>query len=1337
MTYFKNIILVVVMLSIGVSQLIGLTPGDSGPETSILSSIDSKQTAESKSTADISTVVQQSPDPVSTSCCAVNAAGTLLCVVERNLGTREGVGGMQELPSPVGLWELPSGRLIRRFQAVIPIVAVFFRGSDLIFVKSSDRPAGEEKGQNLLCYVNAVTGKESRPSLTLPAYFRVESYCEEDDSLLLFNEDSKMLTVFSIGKERATHSFKWKGNSDSDDYAFSIFHDNVIVCFGGTANDYDGTQPVTNYVCFDHDGDVIERGNMDVSTSDETSNAEKKKMFEKLSARLNLPLDFFLITDYAIPRVGSVGDITNDTSQLSFFRSNQIWGARSANFVINLNSPASIWVANLLTNSKTLDIPGQETTSNAFLVSDLEKRRYFTWNVETFLNRDRRSQPYFLDVTEMTWRPMTLPEDIGIVNAKMKSNNLMRICFEKCNSPSSSPLPFSVTPKPSGVGIGRTEVEFGRQALFGKSLGTIDPYNIEDGWFETDIAINASRAVLSVESDEDVAKILAKPRRELSAEPGDVISDSISFSDGTVLKWSVKTPNLSSDPKGGWILSNCMIEVKRPNAAPKGVTLPTHDWVLAASEINGKIIVCTKNEMYSLDSNTLAILDSFPVNLEFRENVTFFPANSEIYVNDGGNTHIVTFSNAGKFSTTASVKHQVDGSPIITLPDNYYLRFSQAIKGVHFSDGVHTYPMEQFDLRLNRPDIVMERLGQPSEAVAIAKELREKRLKRMGVTEEMLKPDFHLPEVQILTEFPPSTQSRHLTLQIRAEDSKYPLARLLVYVNNVPVNGANGESLSSLNTQSLERSIPVTLGVGHNKIQVTVINSASAESLYATREVICAAPATKPNLYLVAMGVSNYSNQQFNLKYAAKDAEDLAEKLKARSGNTYGDVKELVLKDGEVTKDALDKVRDFLKPATVDDSVVLFMAGHGLLDDKYDYYFGTSDIDFNNPAGRGIAFDDMDDILAELPSRKKSLLMDTCHAGELDADEKNVLAAADAAASGSPTQLASNMSVAVRSVGTRGMTVKGITGAKGKSEWYERISAMFVDLRRGSGSTILSSSAGAEYAFESGEQKNGLFTYAVLEALDGKNETDTDKDGKVTMKELCESVKKRVQTLSGSKQTPNTRRLNLESDFIVASDAATSLSPSHPEMKTGGGSSGTSVGSSTNILEFKDALRRADEGDAYGQAVVSIYYGVGYKTPKDLEKSADYAIKSAKQGHPLGIYRLGVMRQNGDGMEKNEEQGQQLKSKSVEKLNSMEGDPYALTALGILLYRGEVVGENKPEAARLYKIAADQGYAPAQYNYAVCLDRGFGVTPNPELAQQYLENAVKQSYPPALEGMPK
>ena len=114
------------------------------------------------------------------------------------------------------------------------------------------------------------------------------------------------------------------------------------------------------------------------------------------------------------------------------------------------------------------------------------------------------------------------------------------------------------------------------------------------------------------------------------------------------------------------------------------------------------------------------------------------------------------------------------------------------------------------------------------------------------------------------------------------------------------------------------------------------------------------------------------------------------------------------------------------------------------------------------------------------------------------------------------------------------MNVKAGEGARGASEWYDRLQGLFVDLRRGSGSTILSSSAGAEYALESSEQQNGLFTYAVLEALDGNKEADTNKNGSVQMSELGEYVKKRVSELTKNKQTPNTRRVNLEGDFALA-----------------------------------------------------------------------------------------------------------------------------------------------------------------------------------------------------------
>ena len=479
------------------------------------------------------------------------------------------------------------------------------------------------------------------------------------------------------------------------------------------------------------------------------------------------------------------------------------------------------------------------------------------------------------------------------------------------------------------------------------------------------------------------------------------------------------------------------------------------------------------------------------------------------------------------------------GEPIYATEDNYYATHSPRTSTIAFTKGVHSYPLEQFDLRLNRPDIVLERLGAPKEAIETAKSLRDKRLKRMGVTEEMLKPDFHLPELQIVGEVPASISKDQLDLQIKATDDKYPLDRLRVYVNNVPVNGRDGELLRDQKTQNLEKTIPIKLAVGRNKIQVSVLNSAGAESLYANAEVNCPADRPKPNLYAVALGVSQYDRPEWCLKYAAKDATDLIGKLKAKASSSYSEVKPLLLTDKEVTKESAAKIKEFLSGATIDDTVLIFMAGHGLLDDKYDYYFGTTDIDPTKPSERGMPYEAIDNILAEVPSLKKALLMDTCPAGELDDDEKKELAASDGAATPSAIPASDTNSspmagkVAMRAIGTRGMSVKGIAGAKGKSDWYEKLQDMFVDLRRGSGATVISSSQGAEYAFESSEQSNGLFTYSLMEALDGK--ATPNKDGQITISSVGDYVKKRVQDLTKGKQNPNLRGVNLEEDFTLSS----------------------------------------------------------------------------------------------------------------------------------------------------------------------------------------------------------
>ncbi|MCK7534736.1 MAG: aminotransferase class I/II-fold pyridoxal phosphate-dependent enzyme [Marinilabiliales bacterium] len=69
-----------------------------------------------------------------------------------------------------------------------------------------------------------------------------------------------------------------------------------------------------------------------------------------------------------------------------------------------------------------------------------------------------------------------------------------------------------------------------------------------------------------------------------------------------------------------------------------------------------------------------------------------------------------------------------------------------------------------------------------------------------------------------------------------------------------------------------------------------------------------------------------------------------------------------------------------MKTKEVDDQVIVFASGHGLLDKNLEIFtFVLMGYRFRNPENRGISFDDMEDLLDSIPARKKLLMVDACH----------------------------------------------------------------------------------------------------------------------------------------------------------------------------------------------------------------------------------------------------------------------------------------------------------------------------------------------------------------------
>ncbi len=461
---------------------------------------------------------------------------------------------------------------------------------------------------------------------------------------------------------------------------------------------------------------------------------------------------------------------------------------------------------------------------------------------------------------------------------------------------------------------------------------------------------------------------------------------------------------------------------------------------------------------------------------------------------------------------------------ITFTPDNYYSTSQGGYLSVAFRFGNSAYPFEQFDLRLNRPDIVLQRLGSAEKEVIEAyHNAYEKRLKMTGFSDEMLTGDVHIPEVSLDTNsLPIATTERDFSFRVKASDSEYLLDRLNVYANDVPVFGSEGIPLRNQKIRRAEQQVVVKLAQGNNKIEVSVLNEKGVESLRQTFNVSYTGRAPAPTLYVLAIGVSKYADSAYNLNYAEKDASDLLAFFQAHA-RRFANVKVLPIVDREATKEKILKAGEFLRAAGVDDEVVLFLAGHGMLDEKLDYYFGTTDIDFGRPAERGLSYEAIEGMLDGVAARQKLLLMDTCHAGEVDKDETRV----EVAAPGQTTRA----QPARAGIKVTAFPRASVAGAKviGLGNSFSLLQELFADLRRGTGAAVISAASGVEYAYEA--DGNGVFTHAVLEGLKGK--ADSDGDGTVKVSELREYVIKLVQELTGGQQKPTSRRENLENDFSL------------------------------------------------------------------------------------------------------------------------------------------------------------------------------------------------------------
>lgn len=273
--------------------------------------------------------------------------------------------------------------------------------------------------------------------------------------------------------------------------------------------------------------------------------------------------------------------------------------------------------------------------------------------------------------------------------------------------------------------------------------------------------------------------------------------------------------------------------------------------------------------------------------------------------------------------------------------------------------------------------------------------------------------DRRQPQLKLaLADAPPGARlvERNLKLKIDiaelAADKEHRLGSgaqdVRLFRNGSLVKVWHGDVLKGQSNVTLEATIPIVRG--ENKLTAYAFNHDNIKSSDATLVLNGGENLKRPaTAYILAIGVNNYSNSQYNLKYAVADAEDFSAEVKRQQEllKRYAQVEIISLQDAEATKaNITQKLAELATRIQPEDAVIVFFAGHGTAHGKQ-FYLIPHDLGYGGPretltaAGlqtilaHSISDRELEKLFEGIDAGQLLLVIDACNSGQaLEAEEK-------------------------------------------------------------------------------------------------------------------------------------------------------------------------------------------------------------------------------------------------------------------------------------------------------------------------------------------------------------
>ncbi|MGE5340777.1 MAG: hypothetical protein ACM3SY_04770 [Candidatus Omnitrophota bacterium] len=428
---------------------------------------------------------------------------------------------------------------------------------------------------------------------------------------------------------------------------------------------------------------------------------------------------------------------------------------------------------------------------------------------------------------------------------------------------------------------------------------------------------------------------------------------------------------------------------------------------------------------------------------------------------------------------------------VLWTPSGYYDASpgGEDIIGWHVNRGpdkeANFFPVSRFRSTYYRPDVIDQILNSLDEekALAAANALSGKGKRDTNIYA------FLPPTVSILSpEDGTTVKSTEIQIKYRmGNPSGEPITGVRFLIDGRPAPGTHGVQLID-NPIFIEAN--ATLSIPPKDCLISII---------AANRIAIGEPATillrwetpdmnglKPKLYVLAVGVSQYNDPLLCLKYPAKDAWDFCAALKRQEGGLYSSVTVNPITDRDATKENILKGMEWLeRQVTLKDIGILFLAGHGQSDHKGKYCFLPTDVDVDSLKSSAIGFTDIKETVSNLPG-KSLLFTDTCRAG-------------------------------------------CVTGSRSSAPDIDALVNELISAENGV--IVFAATQSRQNALENPRWKNGAFTLALVEGLNGKALADKEK---ITVMGLARYIAERVKELTNGKQSPTVEIPKTMPDIPIA-----------------------------------------------------------------------------------------------------------------------------------------------------------------------------------------------------------